>query len=127
MKLSVPLVGPFTSTALSAVPLKTVSLTSRPCAAVTLSGQVGSREDKFAALGGLSLEDDGWTECPTEWRAPFLPAATGAWATYPALEDLFAYNGSGVMPGRTWIIAPDAETWMIGGRSLTSYSLSGGV
>jgi hypothetical protein len=23
---------------------------------------------------------------------------------------LFAYNGSGVMPGRTWIIAPDAET-----------------
>ena len=26
------------------------------------------------------------------------------------LEDLFIYNGSGVMPGRTWIIAPDAES-----------------
>jgi hypothetical protein len=25
----------------------------------------------------------------------------------PALKDLFVYNGSGVMPGRTWIIAPD--------------------
>jgi hypothetical protein len=23
------------------------------------------------------------------------------------LEDLFIYNGSGVMPGRTWIISPD--------------------
>ena len=37
-------------------------------------------------------------------------AATGAWATYPKLEDLFTYNGSGVMPGRTWIIAPDSES-----------------
>ena len=34
----------------------------------------------------------------------------GRWATYPALEDLFAYNGSGVMPGRTWVIAPDADS-----------------
>ena len=30
--------------------------------------------------------------------------------TYPALEDLFIYNGSGIMPGRTWIIAPDRES-----------------
>ena len=33
--------------------------------------------------------------------------ATGAWATFPALKDLFVYDGSGVMPGRTWVIAPD--------------------
>ena len=52
------------------------------------------------------LTVDAWTDCATDWRAPFLPASTGAWATYPALEDLFAYNGSGVMPGRTWVIAP---------------------
>jgi len=26
------------------------------------------------------------------------------------LEDLFVYNGSGVMPGRTWIIAPDVDS-----------------
>jgi hypothetical protein len=70
----------------------------------------GRRESKFDALAGISLEDDGWTECPTDWRASFLPSSTGAWATYPALEDLFAYNGSGVMPGRTWIIAPDADS-----------------
>jgi hypothetical protein len=70
----------------------------------------GTRDQKFAALGKLTLEGDAWADCPTDWRAPFLPAHGGDWATYPALEDLFAYNGSGVMPGRTWIIAPDAES-----------------
>jgi len=70
----------------------------------------GHRTEKFKALGELRLKASEWIDCPTEWRAPFLPASTGAWATYPKLEDLFIYNGSGVMPGRTWIIAPDAES-----------------
>ncbi len=70
----------------------------------------GRREGKFAALGTLTLEGDGWLDCPADWRAPFLPAATGDWATYPALDDLFAYNGSGVQPARTWVIAPDADS-----------------
>ena len=71
----------------------------------------GHRTEKFTALGSLRLQGaKAWTDCPTDWRAPFLPAPTGAWATYPKLEDLFTYNGSGVMPGRTWIIAPDSES-----------------
>jgi hypothetical protein len=70
----------------------------------------GHRRDKFDALAALRLDDAGWQACPTEWRAPFLPAATGAWASYPALDDFFVYNGSGVMPGRTWVIAPDKES-----------------
>ena len=70
----------------------------------------GRREEKFGALANLSLHGSHWADCPAGWRSPFLPAATGAWATFPALKDLFVYNGSGVMPGRTWIIAPDAET-----------------
>ncbi|MCX6619500.1 MAG: N-6 DNA methylase, partial [Acidobacteria bacterium] len=69
----------------------------------------GHRQEKFEALHGLRLKS-AWTECPSAWRAPFLPASAGAWATYPQLEDLFVYNGSGVMPGRTWIIAPDIES-----------------
>ncbi|MGP8245395.1 MAG: type ISP restriction/modification enzyme [Bryobacteraceae bacterium] len=69
----------------------------------------GHRQEKFEALGALRLEG-GWAECPSEWRSPFLPAPTSAWATYPKLEDFFIYNGSGVMPGRTWIIAPDVES-----------------
>ncbi len=70
----------------------------------------GHRQTKFEALKNLTLVADGWAECSTDWRAPFLPAATGAWSTYPELTDLFIYNGSGVMPGRTWVIAPDAES-----------------
>ena len=68
----------------------------------------GHRQQKFEALAALSLSDAGWVACPSDARAPFLPAAAGAWAGFPKLEDLFAYNGSGVMPGRTWVIAPDA-------------------
>jgi hypothetical protein len=71
---------------------------------------VGKREEKFDALANLRLESNVWQNCPTEWRAPFLPAATGEWGSYTALDELFAYNGSGVMPGRTWVIAPDAES-----------------
>jgi len=68
------------------------------------------RTEKFKALGALRLNSKTWIECPSDWRAPFLPASTGAWATFPKLEDLFVYNGSGVQPKRTWVIAPDAES-----------------
>lgn len=67
----------------------------------------GHRSAKFKALENVRLDGKAWIECPTDWRAPFLPASTGAWATYPMLEELFGYDGSGMMPGRTWIIAPD--------------------
>ena len=70
----------------------------------------GHRDTKFAALGAITLDDRGWTECPTDLRASFLPRVAGAWAEFAALEDLFAYDGSGVMPGRTWVIAPDRAT-----------------
>ncbi len=67
----------------------------------------GKREQKFAALKVLRLTGKAWTACPEEARAPFLPASTRAWSDFPKLEELFLYNGSGVMPGRTWVIAPD--------------------
>ena len=67
----------------------------------------GHREEKFAALGAVTLDGGGWTECPTDSRDPFLPGVTGMWAEFVPLNDLFTYNGSGVMPGRTWVIAPD--------------------
>jgi hypothetical protein len=70
----------------------------------------GHRQEKFKALGALRLKSKVWTECPSEWRAPFLPASSGAWSTFPALEELFVYNGSGVQPMRTWVIAPDPES-----------------
>jgi hypothetical protein len=74
----------------------------------------GPREEKFSALNALSLDDSEWVDCATGWRDPFLPAATGSWGTFPPLKDMFVYDGSGVMPGRTWIIAPD--TGSLGAR-----------
>ena len=70
----------------------------------------GRREDKFKALAALSLDAKDWIDCPADWRAPFLPAFGGKWADFARLGALFGYDGSGVMPGRTWIIAPDKET-----------------
>ncbi|MBX9792464.1 MAG: N-6 DNA methylase, partial [Pirellulales bacterium] len=70
----------------------------------------GKREAKFAALAKLKLQSKVWQDCQTDWRAPFLPAATGKWATYPALDKLFAYNGSGVQTKRVWVFAPDADS-----------------
>ncbi|CAN5179250.1 hypothetical protein BH10PSE7_BH10PSE7_11680 [soil metagenome] len=70
----------------------------------------GKREAKFGALNIISLADTDWVDCPTEWRAPFLPEVTGLWRSFPPLQSLFDYDGSGVMPGRTWIIAPDRQT-----------------
>jgi hypothetical protein len=71
---------------------------------------LGKRELKFDALRKIRLSDEMWADCPSEWRAPFLPVSHGAWSTFPALVDLFIYNGSGVMPGRTWIISPDSQS-----------------
>lgn len=70
----------------------------------------GRRETKFAALGDVGLASKGWLDCSVDWRAPFLPAATGLWASLPSLAELFVYDGSGVMPGRTWVISPDPDT-----------------
>lgn len=79
----------------------------------------GTREEKFEALGKLSFDSASWTNCPNGWRTSFLPSATGLWATLPALSYLFHYDGSGVMPGRTWIIAPDAYSLSLRWTRLT--------
>ena len=80
----------------------------------------GRRTEKFSALAALRLTSNQWVDCPSDWRAPFLPESTGSWSDYPALDDLFIYNGSGVMPGRTWVIAPDADALVNRWNKLTS-------
>jgi len=70
----------------------------------------GPRSEKFEALAYMKLDDAGWVSAASGWRDAFLPEQAADWASYPALEDLFTYNGSGVMAGRTWVIAPDAES-----------------
>lgn len=70
----------------------------------------GPRQGKFDVLTALALNASGWVDCPSEGRAPFLPESSGAWTDHPALDDFFFYNGTGVMLGRTWVIAPDVES-----------------
>lgn len=70
----------------------------------------GQREEKFAHLQRISLFDDEWSLCAKTWRSSFLPSLNESWESYPALEDFFMDDGSGVMTGRTWIIAPDKES-----------------
>ena len=70
----------------------------------------GRREEKFTSLTTMKLDSKAWVACPTEERAAFLPKATGAWSMFPKLEDFFVYNGSGVQPKRTWVIAPDIQS-----------------
>lgn len=70
----------------------------------------GRREAKFAELASVSLDSSGWTEGASGWRAPFLPEFTGGWGDLVPLDEIIGDIGSGVMPGRTWIIAPDAAS-----------------
>jgi hypothetical protein len=70
----------------------------------------GAKEDKFAAIAEIGLDDDGWVDAPSDWRAPFLPALADEWGSYPSIEAMFSFNGSGIITGRQWVIAPDEET-----------------
>lgn len=70
----------------------------------------GTREKKFEALGKLSLVDAQWVDCSSGWRDPFLPKTEGAWSEFPTMDNLFVWSGSGVLPGRTWVVAPDVES-----------------
>lgn len=70
----------------------------------------GRRGDKFKQLAVLTLASKGWLDCPSDERAPFLPCLTGGWEDFVPLDEMLGDAGSGVMPGRTWIIAPDEQS-----------------
>ena len=70
----------------------------------------GRREQKFEELKTITLAGSGWSDCPTDSRAPFLPELREGWGAFAPLEQLVGYLGPGVTPGRTWVIAPDAKT-----------------
>jgi hypothetical protein len=70
----------------------------------------GHRESKFEAIAAIGLDDDGWEDVSNGERDSFFPEAGAAWANFPAIESMYDYDGSGVMPGRTWVIAPDRES-----------------
>ena len=70
----------------------------------------GRREAKFAELQTVALGGAGWSDCPADPRAPFLPELRAGWGAFAALDAVIGDCGFGVMPGRTWIIAPDEDS-----------------
>lgn len=70
----------------------------------------GVRTDKFQELAGIALDDDGWSRGSDSPRAPFTAVGAPEWTRHPLLGDIFVYDGSGIMPGRTWVIASDPAT-----------------
>jgi hypothetical protein len=70
----------------------------------------GRRQEKFAALATISLNDTAWTDGPSEWRAPFLPELVGKWSDFVPLPNLFTWSTSGVKTHRRWPIAPDTDS-----------------
>jgi predicted helicase len=70
----------------------------------------GRREQKFEELKTVTLGGSGWSDCPSDPRAPFLPEFAGGWAQFVPLDAVVNYIGPGVTGGRTWIIAPDSAS-----------------
>lgn len=95
-----------------------VSASDKPASVYFRPLPRGHRDQKFTELKSLNLESEGWIACPTGWRDPFLPQSLGAWSSYPSLEDLFLYNGSGVQPKRMWVISPDSQSLKVRWRAL---------
>ena len=89
---------------------KTPSSSAEPARVRYRTLQGKDRQDKFKAFDHISLDDLGWVECSDQPRASFLPKAIGAWGDFVPLDEVFTYDGSGVMPGRVWVVAPDSQS-----------------
>ncbi len=79
----------------------------------------GSEQEKLAALDSVaSLGDLDWRECTQEWGAPFFPAATGEFSSWPAVTDVFPWQHSGTQLKRTWPIGETKDLLVKRWRSL---------
>jgi len=75
-------------------------------APVRFATVTGARHEKFVQLKALTLKGPGWVAGADGWSDPLLPAGADTWTSLPALDDLLAWSGSGMMPGRTWVSGP---------------------
>lgn len=90
-------------------------------AKVKFANITGTRKEKLLQLEAIdSFEKVVWQECPEDWQAPFRPAGTGTYFSWPLLIDLMPWQHSGVQLKRTWPIAPDEETLKTRWESLLS-------
>ena len=79
----------------------------------------GTRQEKLAALDSITaFSTVDWQECPEDWLSPFRPEGEGDYFAYPLLTDLMPWQQSGVMAGRTWVVAHEEEVLMTRWRRL---------
>lgn len=70
----------------------------------------GDEAQKLDTLRTLQrFGDADWQDCPTGWKAPFLPAQAEAFSNWPLVTDLFPWQENGVQYKRTWPIGETAE------------------
>ena len=72
----------------------------------------GTRAEKLGVLNtidGFAHTSLQWQDCPEDWQAPFRPAVTGDYFTWPSITDLMPWQHSGAEVKRTWPIAPGIE------------------
>lgn len=71
----------------------------------------GTRDEKLAALGGITDLDpsEGWETASTGWADAFVPAGAGEFGSWPSVLDVLPWQTSGVKAGRTWVIDADPE------------------
>lgn len=79
----------------------------------------GTRDEKLEALDAIAdLTSLTWKDCPDGWHAPFRPAGIGSFFRWPLVTDLLPWQPTGVMAGRTWVIAPSADVLQTRWRAL---------
>lgn len=74
---------------------------------VTLTG---SYAEKMASLSTLTLDDERWQHVRSDWTAPFTPASSDGWDSYPALDDIMPWGTTGVTSNRGWVYSPCKDT-----------------
>lgn len=75
----------------------------------------GTAHDKLAAMEAIANRDDPlageWRDGHNDWTAMLTPpSGDAAWNDMPALADVFPWQQPGCKFGRTWPIAPVADT-----------------
>lgn len=70
----------------------------------------GSRTEKLSSLRSITgFGSLRWHNCPSGWQDNLTPAGKGDYFSFPLLTDIFPWQQSGVMAGRTWVIGPDKD------------------
>lgn len=80
-----------------------------------------TREDKLGQLEEIpDFSKISWRDCPSEWHKPFLPIGQGDYFEWPLIANVFPFQRSGSMFGRSWPVAENSQTLISRWKKLVS-------